>query len=160
MKRLTFNIEGEKQSIDLAQELEISDLEAERARVAAQIAYWGALVAAADAAAERLEAELEHWTGKCVDKLLAADPKMAEWKCKPATQAQDDFLERRRTIIAAKEEAAKAKAVYNGFTRKHDILKAMTSREGGERFAAGDVGRGPDNRFDGFKARRSAQTKG
>lgn len=160
--KLSFHIDGQLHKIDLNEELRIDNLESDRSEVAAKIAYWGVILAAAEEKVDLHEAALEHWSGKATDKLMGVDGKgIAEWKVKPSIQAQDDFLKQKTVIAEAKSQAAKIRAVYNGFTRKHDLLRAMTGREVGEGRSAGDVGREsgtPDSRFDAFRRTRGKST--
>lgn len=157
--KLTFRIEGQSHQVDLNEELRIDNLDADRSEVAAKIAYWGAVLAAGEEAVEKLEASFDHWNGKAVDACVTQDDKPSEWKVKAAVQAQDDFLKQKHALAAARSQAAKIRAVYNGYTRKHDLLRAMTGREGPERGSANDLGRTPaggtDPRLDRFRQSRT-----
>jgi hypothetical protein len=165
--QLVLCIGGEVHKIDLSEELRIDNLEADRSEVAAKIAHWGAVLAAAEEVVEKLEADFDHWNGKSIDICLKAEEKAAEWKVKAAVYAQDAFLKQKHAIATARSVANKVKAVYNGYSRKHDLLRAMTGREGPEGRSANDLGRsaspspsGPDPRLKAFRQTRVSQTEG
>lgn len=153
-------VNGELVSFDLDAELEIANPEAERHKVAADMAWWGIIAAAAEAHVEKLTASAEQWYKSGLVECLKADEKMAEWKAKANVGASPTYLAQLHAVADAREVANKATAIHWAFVRKMDMLRDMLPAEYAGRSRSSDVGRTqaadskPDPRFNKFKANR------
>ena len=164
MPVVTVVIGGESHSIDLEESLHIHNADAERHTVAADMAWWGTLAAAAEAHVERLAAAAASYRNKAIVRLLEIDAKTSEWRCKAAAESQDEYLELQNAIADAGEIAKKASTIHWALIRKMDMLRSLISGELGERRNIGAIGHEPvaaadDPRMKGYMANRKTPHK-
>jgi hypothetical protein len=166
---VTIRVAREEFKVDLDSELQIHDPDAERHKVAADVAWWGTVAARATAYHENLISTAEHWKNAALKACVEADEKMAEWKAKAQAGGHEKYLEIMRDVARASEEAQKAQAIHWAFVRKMDMLRSMLAGELGTQRASGEIGRvGPpepkdptgktDPRLDGFRRRKHQET--
>jgi hypothetical protein len=164
---VTVKVGGETHSIDLDETLRIHNADAERHEVAATMAWWGTIAAAAEAQVARLAAAAASWHADALTKCLAADEKMSEWKAKAAASGHSDYAAMAQGIANAQEQAGKAQTVHWALVRKMDMLKEMIKGDNGDKRGAGEIGHvpagptEPDKRLSGYKQARgkTAATK-
>lgn len=140
---VSIKVGGDTFKVDLDDELQIHDPDAERHKVAADVAWWGTVSARASAYHENLISTAEHWKHAALKACVEHDDKMAEWKAKAQAGGSDKYLEIMRDVARASEEAQKAQAIHWAFVRKMDMLKAMLPGEHGTQRASGEIGRVP-----------------
>jgi hypothetical protein len=114
-----------------------ADLSEEMDRVAAQLAYWGAV--AADAAAEltQVDAWYRRWRAEATAAALAADPKASEWKVKNKVEAHDKFIEYKNAIALAEKNLGLCEAMVRGFDKKANQLQSRGAKARAEIGAQG-----------------------
>lgn len=138
-------IDGEEQSIALADILTIRVPEQERMEVAVHLAYWGSIFGAKLEEEELADALYRQWHGTTTSALLSSEEKApAEWKVKAVLEADVAFMECKERIARSKREVASAKAIFDAYSRKADILARLIAREDSERVRAAGVGRGEE----------------
>lgn len=155
---VTVKVGGETHTIDLDAALRIHNADAERHEVAADMAWWGVIAAAAEAQVQRLTAAAASWHSDALVKCLQQDEKMSEWKAKANASAHQEYLRIQNDIANAQEMAGRANTVHWAYVRKMDMLKEMIKGDSAERRGANEIGRpapaapsGPDERLRGFK---------
>lgn len=168
---VTVKIGGEGHSINLDDVLRITNADAERHSVAADVAWWGVIAAAAASQVERLAAAAASWHAKALVKCLQTDDKIAEWKAKATANSHDEYLELLQAVADAKEESEKANNIHWSLIRKSDMLREMIRGESGDQRASRDIGRpagpamtdpvplDPKDRLAGFRQRQRRQDK-
>lgn len=144
MKTITISIDGDDQTFDLEALLTVANPEMERNTVAVELAYWGGIWAAKLEEEEMADADYHHWRGETICDLLKKEEKAAEWKVKEFVNGSEGYLEVRRVWGKAKRDVQGAKAMFEAYSRKADILARLIAREDTERVRSGDVGRTSD----------------
>lgn len=141
--KVLITVDGVEEEVDLASILTIRVPEQERMEVAVHLAYWGAIFGAKLEEEELADAAYRQWHGATVCALLASEEKApAEWKVKAVVEADKGFMECKERIARSKRDVASAKALFDAYSRKADILARLIAREDTERVRAGSVGRG------------------
>lgn len=155
MRLVTIQLGDERHDIDLDQALHIHNADAERHTVAADVAWWGAIAAAAVSQTERLAAVCASWHSNALARCLEQDEKIAEWKAKALAQSQPQYLAYQEAIADARGQAEKASAVHWSLIKKYDMLQAMLPGEAGDRRASRDIG----HRESGYDPGANPSTK-
>lgn len=142
--KLTISIDGTDQELDLNEILSIREPESERATCAVYLAYWGGIFGAKLEEEELADANYRAWHGETVVRLLgtSGDKGPAEWKVKAIIEADGGFLTAKAAIAKTKRDVASAKAVFDAYSRKADILARLIARENTEHIRSGGVGVG------------------
>ena len=159
---VTIRIGGETHTIDLDSALRINNADAERHEVAADMAWWGVIAAAAEAQVERLTAAAASWHASALAKCLEVDEKISEWKAKAAATGHAEYNRMTRDIADAKEVAGKAQAVHWALVRKMSMLEAMIKSDSADQRGSNSIGRPPvqsDDRMTGYKNNQSKKTQ-
>lgn len=86
--------------IDLDEETTIGELDKDMDQVAAQIAYYGELLAAAKRESQELDAAYRHFRATVAQAVLSKEKSAAEWKVKAAIESQDKFLTFKKAAAA------------------------------------------------------------
>lgn len=166
---LTVNLgEGAVFKIDVDAELEIQDPDAERHKVASDVAWWGSIAARANARAESFANEAEHWKNAALKTIVEADDKISEWKAKASASGHADYRKMQLDVAKAQEMAGTASAIHWAFVRKMDMLNAMIKSENGTQRASSGIGVGmprepkdptgkTDERLKSFREKRKQE---
>jgi len=155
---VTVKVGGETHTVDLDEALHIHNADAERHEVAADMAWWGTIAAAAEGVVARLTAAAASWHADALSKCLKADEKMSEWKAKAAASGHSEYARMQQDIANASEQAAKAQTVHWAYVRKMSMLEAMLPAERGDQRGSNSIGRvpsGPDPRLAHYKKGRA-----
>jgi hypothetical protein len=134
-------VNGEVQELDLQEILVIKNPDAEREEAAAQVAWWGAVWAASVETAALADTEYRHWKGVSIRSLIDADPKLAEWRVSAMVESSPEWKELKTRAAAAERYANAAKAVFEAWNTKADILARLIRRDDNERYSAPATGR-------------------
>lgn len=103
--KLELLVAGETITANIGEDLLIGpDLSEEMDTVAAQLQWWGGVLAAAKAEAEQLDAAYRQWRARESLVILEKDKTLAEWKVKLRLEASDKFM---------RHKNAKALAIRN-----------------------------------------------
>lgn len=141
-----------------------ADLSEDMDRVAAQLAYWGAIAAEAKGELTKVDAWYRRFCAQYAAQKLAQDPKMSEWKVKAAVEASDGFLQHKEAIALAEKNLAVAEAMMRAFDKKANQLQSRGAKTRAELGAQGMTtpaeprerrgwnlsGRGSDKDDDGY----------
>jgi hypothetical protein len=122
--QVSMSVNDEKVTINVDEQLEIHDLSLEMDQVAARMAYWGDVWAAAEAERERADAYYRKWRAELGQKILAANDKAAEWKVRQDIEADSAFYKLKDAIASATYNATMAKVIYESFRTKASILQS------------------------------------
>lgn len=122
--KIDIKVNGVSVKTDLDEELEINDIDEDMKRVAAQMAYWGSVWAAAEAEREQAEAYYRNWRADKGEQIMKADPKLAEWKVKQRIEADASFSKLKGAQAAALQNATLARSVFESFRTKANVLQS------------------------------------
>ena len=117
-------VDGKELEIDLEDEFYIDDLDNSMNTIASKIAFWGSVLASAEEEKVRVDAYYRRWRAQHGEKLLESDPKLAEWKVKQKTDSMEQFLVLKEGIAKSTKNALLAKAFFEAFCRKSNMLQS------------------------------------
>lgn len=121
---ITMKVDGQPVSIDFEEELEVGDISEDMSKVAAQLAYWGAVWAAAESEAQRADAAYRQWRGDQSNMILDSDSKLAEWKVRAKIEEMDTFVSLKAAIAQAASNVVTAKSIFEAFKVKAHVLQS------------------------------------
>jgi hypothetical protein len=121
---IEMTVDGNPVSIDLDAELEVGDVDRDMNQVAAQMAYWGSIHAAAESERLRTEAYYRNWKAQRREKELEIEPKLAEWKVNAKVQAHPKYMPLWEAQAAATRNSVQARAVFESFKIKANMLQS------------------------------------
>lgn len=138
-------VDGKPVEADLDEQLEIGDVSTDMEKVAAQMAYWGAVWASAEAEKLSADAYYRQWRAEAGRSLLESDPKLAEWKVKQDIEAQPKFAKIKQGLATAMRNATLSKAIYESFKTKASMLQSKGAMLRSELDATGMSTKSPSN---------------
>ena len=113
-------------------DLPIADLTPDMDKVAAQMAWWAVVQAAAEREKIQTDARYRSWRAAMTNKILEEQKGLAEHKVKALIEADLKFLEFKEAIAIAEENAIIARGQFLAFDKKGAMLQsrgAMARRE-------------------------------
>lgn len=126
--RQTIKVDGQEVEVVIMGEgsdLSIGhDISTEMDQVASQLAYWGSVHAAAEAEKIKVESWYRRFRAEIADSMLAADPKVAEWKVKASIEKHDAFIKHKEAIAMAENNVVLCGAMFRAFERKSNQLQS------------------------------------
>lgn len=147
--KIDITVNGERVHVDLNEELQIKDLSSDMSTVAAKMAIWGAIWAAAEAEQESVDAHYRRWRADLGQKLLAASDKAAEWKIKQEIEAAPDFIKYKEAAAKALQHAILARSIYESHKAMVTALQTAGANARAEMSATGmSVTTSPDPRAE------------
>ncbi len=121
--KVTLIVDGEPvESSD--EELEVGDINDDMTKVAAQVAYWGAVWAAAEEEKLCADAAYRQWRAEFSLKILSSDSKLAEWKIKARVESDKTFLKLKAALAKAERNVLSAKTRHESFKVKAATLQS------------------------------------
>ena len=117
-------VDGLPVEANLDEELEIDDVSTDMDKVAAQMAYWGAIWAAAQGEQEAADAYYRQWRANKGKALLESDGKLAEWKTRQEIEADPKFMKIKQGLATAIRNATLCRAIYESFRTKANMLQS------------------------------------
>lgn len=135
--KVDIQVNGERVTMDFSDELEIGDVSQDMIKVAAQMAFWGAVWAAAESEQQRADAAYRQWRADQTNMVLAADPKMAEWKVKAKIEETDTFVNLKAAIAQAANNVTLAKNICEAFKVKAHVLQSKGALKRADMYADG-----------------------
>ena len=106
-------------------------------RVSAQLAYWGAVAAEAQAELTQVDAWYRRYRAETARAVLASDPKASEWKVRNAVEASDGFIKHKDAIALAEKNLGLCEAMVRTFDKKANQLQSKGARARSELNAQG-----------------------
>lgn len=100
------------------------DLSEEMDRVAAQLGYWGSVLASAKKERIQTDASYRRFRAKSLEAIIKNDPKLAFEKAKALVEASDGFSQFKEAIAQAEENAELCQAMVNAFDKKGNVLQS------------------------------------
>lgn len=134
-------VDGERVQVDLESELAIVDISTEMSQVSAKMSWWGNVWGAAEEESERVDSHYRHWRAQMGQRVMAADPKMAEWKVKQEIEADPAFIKFKEAHAKALGNVTRVRGVFEAFKAKANQLQSKGAREREEFGATGMVTR-------------------
>ena len=122
--KATIEVDGKTVEIDLAADLTIDDLSKDMDEVAAKMAYWGAVWAASEAEAERVDTSYRSWRAEYGRQLLEANEKLAEWKVKQEIEASPKFKRYKEGVAIATRNKTMLRAIFESWRVKASQLQS------------------------------------
>jgi hypothetical protein len=114
-----------------------ADLSDDMDRVSAQLAYWGAVAAEAQAELTQVDAWYRRYRAETAQAVLAKDPKASEWKVRNAVEASDGFIKHKDAIALAEKNLGLCEAMVRAFDKKANQLQSKGARVRSELNAQG-----------------------
>jgi hypothetical protein len=114
-----------------------ADLSSEMDRVAAQLAYWGAVAADAQAELTQVDAWYRRFRATTAREVLALDSKASEWKVKNAVEASDGFIKHKEAVALAEKNLGLCEAMVRAFDKKANQLQSRGAKARSELGATG-----------------------
>lgn len=154
---VTVKVGGEVHDADLDDILHIHNADAERHTVAADMAWWGVIAAAAQSRVDKLAAAAASWHADALVKCLQMDEKMSEWKAKANASSHKEYLKIQEDVATAQEMASRASTVHWALVRKMDMLKEMIKGDSASQRGMNEIGHrppgapSPDDRLKDYK---------
>lgn len=117
-------IDGEDIEIPIISDLTIHDVNDEMDIVAAQIGYWGNVLAAAMEDLAAADAVYRNWRAQCVESYLEDDPRLAEWKIKAKIESDSSFMKYKGDIARCNRNVAALQKIVEGYGKKANLLQS------------------------------------
>lgn len=137
----TIELNGETLTVDTQATLTITNTDADRVTVAAEIGHWGAIWAECLQRYGEAEAEAEGFRARGLKGLIESEEKVAEWKAKAVVDSSEEYQSRRNAVAYWNRCATLARCQFEAFKAKAEVLKGLSYREHGEEAVAAGVGR-------------------
>jgi hypothetical protein len=134
---ITVRVDGSDISLDIEADTSMLDLSDDMDSIAATIAWYGTVLAAAQGFAETLELNAKIWRAQFLDTLLAGDAKVAEWKAKAAAEAHPLYRKHHEATIAAWQVVTRLEHACRALQVKADILRSKGANIRAEMSATG-----------------------
>lgn len=122
-------IDGETISAPVITHLTIEEIGLDMDVVAAQMGYWGNVLAAAEEEVEAAQAAYRSWRANIGMAILEENSKMAEWKVKQEAEASPQFLEHKSKIAKANRAANVCDKIFQAFAKKANVLQSRGANE-------------------------------
>lgn len=123
-KKSKITVNGSPVKIDIDAELEIDDISDDMDKVAAQIAYWGAVWASAEQEAAAADAYYRAWRASEGRKIAKKNDKLAEWKVRQILESRDEFSQIKQGMANAAQNVILAKTMCEAFKTKASMLQS------------------------------------
>ncbi len=123
-RKIAIKVDGKDVTIDIKVKLGIFDITEGMDKVAAEMAYWGSVWAAAEKEQIEVDAAYRRWRAQKGEAALSRDPKMAEWKVKQAIEANPSFVEFKTALAVAKRNATLSKSTFESYKTKASMLQS------------------------------------
>lgn len=136
-RKQTIVVNGTEVVVDVDEDLAIADLSGDMDTVASQMAYWGAVWAAAVREKMETDSHYRHWRAQQTELILEADKKLAEWKVKAKIESQEPFLKFKAALALAERNVTLTKAVFDSFDKKSNQLQSKGAMSRSEIDATG-----------------------
>lgn len=133
-----FKVDGEQITAPVVTDLTIEEIGEDMDMVAAQMGYWGNVLAAAEEELAAADAAYRSWRGNMGMKLLEDNPKLGEWKTKQMVDASPQFLEHKAAIAKAQRALTICDRIFQAYAKKANVLQ---SRGANERIVLEQTGR-------------------
>jgi len=124
MSLVELRVDGQDISIDLDAELEIGDVSSDMDQIAAQMAYWGSVWAAAEYERVRVEAHYRQWRAQRKQAISQQNTKLAEWKVTQEIQSDPDYVKLYRAQAEAVKNSTLAKSIFEAHRIKANMLQS------------------------------------
>jgi hypothetical protein len=153
--KIEIKVDGQPVKGDVDELLEIGDVSEDMDKVAAQMAYWGAVWASAESEKEQADSYYRQWRANKGKELLEANDKLAEWKTRQEIESDPKFMKIKQGLATAIRNATLCRALYESFRTKANILQSKGAMMRAELDATGMHTKGDDKP----KTRRQAELK-
>lgn len=140
---VSITLNGHDEEFDLGEIMSISNPEADRETVAAQMAWWGAIWGQAVETEQLADAAYRSWRARTTDKVAANGT--AEWKSKNIVEGMPEFVTHKEQIAAAARNAATARAIYEAYGKKAELLIKLVRRDDNDSYHGRTLGREHNN---------------
>lgn len=120
----TIVVLGQKVELNTVDGLPIADISIDMDRVAAQMAWWGAVWAAAERQKIEVAGKYRKWKSIALLEAKARGEKDAEWKIRAHVEGSEGFLAFQDEIALAEEAVVLSKNVFDAFSKKANMLQS------------------------------------
>jgi hypothetical protein len=148
-KSIDIKVDGETIRAPIFNDLTIRSIGNEMDSVAAQMGYWGVVLAAASEDFAAADAVYRNWRATTTNALLDADPKLAEWKIKAKIEADSMFLTLKNKIAKAERNVIILEKVVDAYSKKANQLQSRGANMRAEMEKTGIYTRASEGDSDG-----------
>lgn len=124
----TLVVEGEVVELDV-RSMAIVDIDDDMRRVAMLMAYWGAVMGAAERERDETDAFYRRWRAQKTESVLSEEPRLAEFKVRAAVEADDNFLKLKKAHAQCVEAYTTAKSMFEACGRRSNQLQSMGAKQ-------------------------------
>lgn len=157
--KIKVSIGKEKIEIDTREVCLITDVSTGMDEVAAQIAWYGELLGAAEAEKVRADSAYRRWRGKVSKDALKKDPKVAEWKVKAEIESSETFSQYKEAIAQTECQVNALRNLVLALKEKSPNLRSKGARLRAEYDSTDMSTKAADNK-DQLRDRHDAHTGG
>jgi hypothetical protein len=124
---ITLTVDGQNVELDIGQDtaINVEDLSGEMERIAALIAWYGRVLAAAIRSRDIADDDYRHWRAVFARDHVASNPKDAEHKVKSAIESDRKFITYKRIIRDRGETALRLQKAVDALEIKAEILRSI-----------------------------------
>lgn len=130
--------------LDTERDLHVVDISEDMSRVAALMAWWGSVHAECEREKVLADARYRQWRAAETNALASSG--LPEWKVKAAIESKREFLVHKEEIARTEANVIAAKAQFDAFAKKGNILQSRGAMEREERSKQGMVTRAAPKR--------------
>lgn len=117
--------------LDTQKDLSIADISVDMSRVASLMAWWGSVHAECEREKVIVDARYRQW--RAVETNALAGSGLPEWKVKSLIEAKPAFLFHKQEIARTEANVIAARAQFEAFSKKGNILQSRGAMEREER---------------------------
>ena len=125
----TIKVQGEPVDLDVKADLPITNLDKDMDQVASHMGWWGSVLGAAERERVQADSHYRHWRGQAWMAAYEGKPKPPpEHVIKATVESDPKFLQYKEAIALSEENVAIARAVFEAFSKKANVLQSKGAR--------------------------------
>jgi len=129
----TITVLGDSVEFDIRDGFPITDISDDMSKVASQMAWWGAVHAAAEREKIEVDAHYRAWRARETENFLKQDSKLSVDKLRAKVEALPEFLRFKKALAQAEENVILARSAFEALSKKGNMLQSRGAMEREER---------------------------
>ena len=117
-------VDGDKHEIDTEELLVIEDVSTDMSRVAAEMAYYSAIHAAAEEERVQMDTYYRKWRAVKGQDILNKDAKLAEWKVRQIIESDPKFDQLKAAMALSVHNTTLTRGIYEALKTKAQMLQS------------------------------------
>lgn len=126
--KIKIRIGDEESEIDTESVASITNIDIGMSQVSAQIAFYGELLALAEAEKIKIDAAYRRWRAEQTKIILAKDEKLAEWKVRAEIESNQTFVSYKEAEAQAEYNSTSLKILVRALEEKSPNLRSKGAR--------------------------------